>query len=689
MKLVNTDSQFKRINLLRHSFLLSLLVNFWTVASVNAASFDCALATSRIDNAICASPIVSKLDSELDAAYKDALTKNSDPNAVKVAQRAWLRDTRNQCQDDACFVTIYKQRIAALGSTAIEPETKLDTNARADISNKTSPYLIDKTATLTSEEAVLIKGQLDKLSRSNVTVAAFVIDSTGGESIATYTDRLGNEWKEAPGHARPQIIIAIAKDDHKVRISVNDDMRNAFSDQEAKAIISEVMIPKLKSNNFGQALLLGLERMDTVYAQFKTNTNQAAVAETAAQAQKLTEQTATSTQAKILATQAATDAAAKQSSPNLAQVFLRITGVAAAVTMLVLVAVWFWSRRRHGTVDDMQNQHSLADATPIAMEPKVTRTKEKQNAQPHIAGQLAKTLATLFIQLSLCLLVAYGGYLLLTDSVQQPLNRTNGLKAGPIASPVIKPIPLFGGLFEGLALGQSVSSLPVGFVLRPRTKTDDEIESWLKTPWTQVYVKKIQSVSAAQLGIAPRNIYAGFDANGRLRLLTAEMGNNTKFEEDVQFIQKAVGKKGENIEGTDSGIEWEREIDGLVVTVNFVLYPGRMEYTEKVDFNEIDTASRQKSRAEGQRKTKEWNYKELQKFKNSATADLGDSVKQLRTAYDNFSSACRQEFGQSTLQGLQMFSNRHRVWGDDELRNYQSRDRARSYLVGLQRAGCA
>lgn len=81
-----------------------------------AASFDCSKARARVEHAICASEQVSQLDSDLASAFADALAKASDPGALKSAQRAWLRQTRDTCQDEGCLVNAYRQRVAALKS---------------------------------------------------------------------------------------------------------------------------------------------------------------------------------------------------------------------------------------------------------------------------------------------------------------------------------------------------------------------------------------------------------------------------------------------------------------------------------------------------------------------------------------------------------------------------------------------
>lgn len=98
--------------------LLAVLATLVSTA-VRAVSFDCAQANSRVDNAICTSPQISKLDDELAEAYRTALASSSEPDAIKTAQRLWLKQIRNACQDEACLATVYQQRIAAIVGDAV------------------------------------------------------------------------------------------------------------------------------------------------------------------------------------------------------------------------------------------------------------------------------------------------------------------------------------------------------------------------------------------------------------------------------------------------------------------------------------------------------------------------------------------------------------------------------------------
>ena len=81
----------------------------------NAASFDCAKATTLVEKAICGDPQLSARDDALMTAYQHALVEATDANRLKAEQRAWLKNVRNKCQDVTCLFNAYDQRIAALG----------------------------------------------------------------------------------------------------------------------------------------------------------------------------------------------------------------------------------------------------------------------------------------------------------------------------------------------------------------------------------------------------------------------------------------------------------------------------------------------------------------------------------------------------------------------------------------------
>lgn len=144
---------------------------FFSMAA-GAASFDCAKASSRVENAICASPTLSRLDSELADAYGVILLTNADAEGVKSAQRVWLRDTRNKCVDDACLETVYKQRIAALrGPDPVDAPSRAE--IEADDANMPSDQELAEQEQKRLAEEQAAKARADELSaKAQAEVAA-------------------------------------------------------------------------------------------------------------------------------------------------------------------------------------------------------------------------------------------------------------------------------------------------------------------------------------------------------------------------------------------------------------------------------------------------------------------------------------------------------------------------------------
>ena len=92
----------------------ALLALALLAAPANAASFDCAQAGTAVEHMICGDEALSALDDLLGDRYVRALKKGEDPKAIKAAQRAWLRETRNACTDAACLKAAYEARVADL-----------------------------------------------------------------------------------------------------------------------------------------------------------------------------------------------------------------------------------------------------------------------------------------------------------------------------------------------------------------------------------------------------------------------------------------------------------------------------------------------------------------------------------------------------------------------------------------------
>lgn len=89
---------------------------------VQAASFDCGKAASKIERLICGDDELSKLDETLSKTYRQALARSGDdkPQVIE-EQRSWLKIGRAICENGACLKEQYLKRIHRLTEYSYVP----------------------------------------------------------------------------------------------------------------------------------------------------------------------------------------------------------------------------------------------------------------------------------------------------------------------------------------------------------------------------------------------------------------------------------------------------------------------------------------------------------------------------------------------------------------------------------------
>jgi uncharacterized protein len=130
-----------------------------------AQSFDCGKAHDAVDLAICASPRLSQLDSDLAKAYAAALARDpTQAGAARQAQRDWIRSriaclsAKPAAQADACLAVSYAARLAAL-----TPRQPITATAPVPTAPATSVFAAPRQATglpeTSTAAATLDRGQ--------------------------------------------------------------------------------------------------------------------------------------------------------------------------------------------------------------------------------------------------------------------------------------------------------------------------------------------------------------------------------------------------------------------------------------------------------------------------------------------------------------------------------------------------
>jgi uncharacterized protein YecT (DUF1311 family) len=112
-------------------FVIGLL---FLATLVEAASFNCSDATTKVEKLICSDSQLSKSDEDLMVIYVKVLKEADDTAQIKKQQREWLGKVRNLCADVDCLRNSYATRITQL-SLANNKTNKGESSETSQVTN--------------------------------------------------------------------------------------------------------------------------------------------------------------------------------------------------------------------------------------------------------------------------------------------------------------------------------------------------------------------------------------------------------------------------------------------------------------------------------------------------------------------------------------------------------------------------
>jgi len=115
------------------------------------------------------------------------------------------------------------------------------------------PRVTDLTGTLDAQQKQALETQLESLEKSKGSrVAILMLPSTAPEDIAQYSIRVTDVWKlsRSDGKTHDGVLLIVAKDDHRVRIEVGQDLEGAIPDAAAARVIREYITPKFRAGDY-------------------------------------------------------------------------------------------------------------------------------------------------------------------------------------------------------------------------------------------------------------------------------------------------------------------------------------------------------------------------------------------------------------------------------------------------------
>nr|WP_200932474.1 TPM domain-containing protein [Pseudorhodoferax sp. Leaf267] len=126
-----------------------------------------------------------------------------------------------------------------------------------------SGRVVDTTGTLDPLQQGVLDQALAKLeTERGAQVVVLLVPTTAPEDIASYANRVANDWKIGRREIGDGVLLIVAKDDRKLRIEVAKTLEGAIPDLAAKRIIDEAITPRLRQGDFAGGLQAGVAQID-------------------------------------------------------------------------------------------------------------------------------------------------------------------------------------------------------------------------------------------------------------------------------------------------------------------------------------------------------------------------------------------------------------------------------------------
>lgn len=120
----------------------------------------------------------------------------------------------------------------------------------------------DLTQTLSQSERTTLEDKLAALeTKKGSQIAVLLVPTTQPEDIAQYAIRVVEQWKIGREKSDDGVLILVAKNDRKLRIEVGRGLEGAIPDVYAKRIVSDVISPKFKQDDFYGGLDAGVNQL--------------------------------------------------------------------------------------------------------------------------------------------------------------------------------------------------------------------------------------------------------------------------------------------------------------------------------------------------------------------------------------------------------------------------------------------
>lgn len=127
---------------------------------------------------------------------------------------------------------------------------------------KLDKRVTDQTATLSSAEEARIEARLKAFEvKKGAQIAVLIVGTTQPETIFDYAVRVTDAWKLGRKDVDDGVLFVIAKNDRKLQILTGRGTQGVLTDAMSKRIITEVVAPKFRANDFAGGIDDGVAKI--------------------------------------------------------------------------------------------------------------------------------------------------------------------------------------------------------------------------------------------------------------------------------------------------------------------------------------------------------------------------------------------------------------------------------------------
>ncbi|HUG24971.1 TPM domain-containing protein [Piscinibacter sp.] len=122
--------------------------------------------------------------------------------------------------------------------------------------------VIDQTATLSAAQSAALTDKLAAIEADTGSqIVVLLVPTTQPEDIASYAQRVADQWKIGRRDVGDGLVVLVAKNDRQVRIEVAKTLEGAIPDLAAKRIISQQITPAFRAGDFAGGLDAAVDQL--------------------------------------------------------------------------------------------------------------------------------------------------------------------------------------------------------------------------------------------------------------------------------------------------------------------------------------------------------------------------------------------------------------------------------------------